>query len=165
MAQDKKAASAEAASPSAPEEAQQAGFAIEKLYIKDASIEVPNAPQIFTERTAPQVNVELANNAKKLDDGVFDVAIKVTVTAKIDENTAFLVEVVQAGIFGVRNIPEENLEVILAITCPNILFPYAREAISDMVTRAGFMPVLLNPINFEALYQQQKQAEASGEPN
>ena len=164
MAKDKNTASAEAAPSPAPEQ-QQAGFAIEKLYIKDASIEVPNAPKIFTERTAPQVNVELANNAQRLDNGVFDVAIKVTVTAKIGENTAFLVEVVQAGIFAVRNIPDENLEVILAITCPNILFPYAREAISDMVTRAGFMPVLLNPINFEALYQQQKQTENAGAPN
>jgi preprotein translocase subunit SecB len=141
------------------EQAQQAGFGIEKLYIKDASIEVPNAPQIFTNRTAPQVNVELANSASRLDDGVFEVSIKVTVTAKIEENTAFLVEVTQAGIFGIRGIPDENLEMILAITCPNILFPYAREAVSDMVTRAGFMPVLLNPINFEALYAQQKMEE------
>jgi preprotein translocase subunit SecB len=138
------------------EQSAQAGFGIEKLYIKDASIEVPNAPQVFTNRTAPQVNVELANSASKLDDGVFEVSIKVTVTAKIEDNTAFLVEVTQAGIFAIRGIPDENLEMILAITCPNILFPYAREAVSDMVTRAGFMPVLLNPINFEALYAQQK---------
>jgi preprotein translocase subunit SecB len=138
----------------------QPGFAIEKLYVKDASIEVPNAPQIFTNRTAPQVNVELGNSATRLDEGVFEVAIKVTVTAKIEETTAFLVEVTQSGIFGIRGIPDENLEMVLAITCPNILFPYAREAISDMVTRAGFMPVLLNPINFEALYAQQ-QAESN----
>lgn len=143
------------------EEAAQAGFAIEKLYVKDASIEVPNAPQIFTDRTAPQINVELGNSATRLEDGVYEVAIKVTVTAKIEEKTAFLVEATQAGIFGIRNIPDENLEMVLAITCPNILFPYAREAVSDMVTRAGFMPVLLNPINFEALYAQQ-QAETSG---
>ena len=81
------------------------------------------------------------------------------------ENTAFLVEVVQAGIFALRNIPDENLDVIAAVTCPNILFPYAREAVSDMVTRAGFAPVLLNPINFEALYMQQKEAAAAGQPN
>jgi preprotein translocase subunit SecB len=140
------------------------GFAIEKLYIKDASIEVPNAPQIFTERTPPQVSVELGNNAQKLDEGVYEVAIKVTVTAKIGENVAFLVEVVQAGIFVIRNVPDENLGVIAAVTCPNILFPYAREAVSDMVTRAGFAPVLLNPINFEALYMQQQQ-QAAGQPN
>lgn len=159
MAKDNKAA------PKA-EEAAQAGFAIEKLYVKDASIEVPNAPQIFTDRTPPQVNVELGNSATKLDEGVFEVAIKVTVTAKIEENTAFLVEVTQAGIFGIKGIPDENLEMILAITCPNILFPYAREAVSDMVTRAGFMPILLNPINFEALYaQQQAEAGSADAPN
>jgi preprotein translocase subunit SecB len=137
-------------------------FGIEKLYIKDASLEVPNAPQIFTDRTSPQVSVELANAAQKIEDGIFDVSIKVTVTAKIGDKTAFLVEVAQAGIFVVRNMSEENLEPVLAVACPNILFPYAREAISDLVTRAGFMPVLLNPINFEALYMQQKQAEESG---
>jgi len=137
-------------------EAAQPGFAIEKLYVKDASIEVPGAPQIFTNRTAPQINVELGNSATKLDDGVFEVSIKVTVTAKIEETTAFLVEATQSGIFAIKGIPDENLEAVLAITCPNILFPYAREAVSDMVTRAGFMPVLLNPINFEALYAQQQ---------
>ncbi len=143
----------------------QPGFAIEKLYIKDASVEVPNAPQVYTDRTAPQVSVELGNTAQKLDEGVFEVAIKVTVTAKMGDNVAFLVEVVQAGIFAIRNVPEENLELIAAVTCPNILFPYAREAVSDLVTRAGFAPVLLNPINFEALYMQQKEAAAAGKPN
>lgn len=155
-----KAAPKKEAEVNEAEQSAQAGFSIEKLYIKDASIEVPNAPQIFTNRTAPQVNVELANSATKLEEGVYEVSIKVTVTAKIEDNTAFLVEVTQAGIFGIRGIPDENLEMVLAITCPNILFPYAREAISDMVTRAGFMPVLLNPINFEALYAQQ-QAEGN----
>lgn len=149
----------------AAEQNTQPGFAIEKLYVKDASIEVPNAPQIFTDRTPPQVNVELGNSAQKLDEGIYEVSIKVTVTAKMGENTAFLVEVVQAGIFAIRNVPDENLEPIAAITCPNILFPYAREAVSDMVTRAGFAPVLLNPINFEALYMQQKEAAAAGKPN
>ena len=157
MAKDNKEAAAEAAPA---DQNAQPGFGIEKLYVKDASIEVPNAPQIFTERTAPQVNVELGNSAVRLDDGVFEVAIKVTVTAKIGDKTAFLVEATQAGIFAIRNLPNENLEIILGVTCPNILFPYAREAVSDMVTRAGFAPVLLNPINFEALYMQQKQQQA-----
>ncbi len=164
MAKENNAASNEAAQA---EQNAQPGFGIEKLYVKDASIEVPNAPQIFTERTAPQVNVELGNAAQRLDEGIFGVSIKVTVTAKIGEKTAFLVEVTQAGIFAIRNVPEENLEAILAVTCPNILFPYAREAVSDMVTRAGFAPVLLNPINFEALYMQQKQQaeNATTKPN
>jgi preprotein translocase subunit SecB len=161
MAKDSKAA-AEAAGT----EQVQSGFSIEKLYVKDASIEVPNAPQIFTNRTAPQISIELGNSATRLDEGVFEVAIKVTVTAKIEEATAFLVEVTQTGIFGIRGIPDENLEMVLAITCPNILFPYAREAVSDMVTRAGFMPVLLNPINFDALYAQQKMEQNPSEvPN
>jgi preprotein translocase subunit SecB len=142
-------------------------FSIEKLYVHDASIEVPNAPAIFTERTTPQINVELGNAVEQVQDGIFNVSIKVTVTAKIEDKTAFLVEVNQSGIFAIRNVPQENLEPILSVACPNILFPYAREAISDMVTRAGFMPVLLNPINFEALYlqQQQQAAQAAGAPN
>lgn len=173
MATDKKAASIEAT----PEQAEQAsnenqqaqpGFGIEKLYVRDASIEVPNAPQIFTDRTAPEVSVELGNSVQKLDDGVFEVALKVTVTAKMNDKTAFLVEVTQAGIFAIRNVPDENMEGIVSITCPNILFPYAREAVSDMVTRAGFAPVLLSPINFEALFMQQKQQQsenAGAKPN
>lgn len=142
------------------EQAQQPGFSIEKIYIKDASLEIPNAPQIFTDRTQPQVSIELGNFAQALEAGVFEVAIKVTVTSKIEDKTVFLVEVTQAGIFQIRNVPEENLDMIIGITCPNILFPYAREAVSDLVVRAGFMPVLLNPINFEALFAQQKQQQA-----
>ncbi|MDP1658742.1 MAG: protein-export chaperone SecB [Methylotenera sp.] len=144
----------------AQEQAQQPGFSIEKIYIKDASLEIPNAPQIFTDRTQPQVSIELGNFAQALEAGVFEVAIKVTVTSKIEDKTVFLVEVTQAGIFQIRNVPEENLDMIIGITCPNILFPYAREAVSDLVVRAGFMPVLLNPINFEALFAQQKQQQA-----
>ena len=166
MAKQDKANNENVANENTAEQEAQPGFGIEKLYVKDASIEVPNAPQIFTERTAPQVNVELGNSALKLDEGIFEVAIKVTVTAKIGDKTAFLVEATQAGIFAIRNVPADNLEPILAVTCPNILFPYAREAVSDMVTRAGFAPVLLNPINFEALYMQQKQqAENAAKAN
>lgn len=138
---------------------QQPGFAIEKIYIKDLSLEIPHAPQIFIQRESPQVSIELGNTATVLDEGVYQVVITVTVTSKIADKTVFLVEVAQAGIFQMRNIPEENVEMILSVTCPNILFPYAREAVSDIVTRAGFPPVLLNPINFEALYAQQKQQQ------
>lgn len=143
------------------EQNQQAGFSIEKIYVKDASLEIPNAPQIFTDRTAPQVSIELGNAAQMLEEGIFEVSIKVTVTSKIEDKTVFLVEVTQAGIFQIRNVPEENLEMIAGITCPNILFPYAREAVSDLVVRAGFPPVLLNPINFEALFAQKKQQQAN----
>lgn len=144
----------------ATEQEQQPGFSIEKIYVKDASLEIPNAPQIFTDRTPPQVGIELSNRAQILEDGVFEVAIKVTVTSKIEDKTVFLAEVEQAGIFQIRNLPEENVEMVVGITCPNILFPYAREAVSDLVVRAGFQPVLLNPINFEALFAQQKQQQA-----
>ena len=143
------------------EQSQQAGFSIEKIYVKDVSLEIPNAPQIFTDRSAPQVSIELGNAAQMLEEGVFEVSIKVTVTSKIEDKTVFLVEVTQAGIFQIRNVPEESLEMIAGITCPNILFPYAREAVSDLVVRAGFPPVLLNPINFEALFAQQKQQQAN----
>ncbi len=162
MAKDNNNAAIDDAVASNPvDENAQPGFAIEKLYVKDASLEIPNAPQIFTDRTPPQVSVELGNSAQKLDEGIYEVAIKVTVTSKIGEKVAFLVEATQAGIFGIRNVPDDNMEMILAITCPNILFPYAREAVSDLVTRAGFAPVLLNPINFEALYMQQKEQAAN----
>ena len=153
MAKDDNKAAAE-------EQTQQAGFSIEKIYLKDASLEIPNAPQIFTDRSQPQVGIELSNFAQQLEDNVFEVAIKVTVTSKIEDKTVFLVEVTQAGIFQIRGVPEENLEMIVGITCPNILFPYARESVSDLVVRAGFQPVLLNPINFEALFAQQKQQQA-----
>lgn len=141
---------------------QQPAFGIEKIYVKDLSLEIPNAPQIFMERTAPQVGIELSNTANKIDDGIFEVTTKVTVTSKIEDKTVFLVEVAQAGIFQIRNVPDENLEIILSVTCPNIIFPYLREVVSDLVVRAGFPPVLLNPINFEALYAQQKQQQAAG---
>ncbi len=145
----------------AQEQAQQPGFGIEKIYVKDASLEIPHAPQIFTDRTQPQVSIELGNFAQQIEENIFEVAIKVTVTSKIADKTVFLVEVTQAGIFQISNVPAENIELIVGITCPNILFPYARETVSDLVVRAGFQPVLLNPINFEALFAQQKQQEAA----
>jgi len=140
-------------------------FAIEKLYVKDLSLEVPSAPEIYLERESPEVNIQLQTAVKGLGDGAFEVTLTVTVTAKLVEKTVFLVEVGQAGIFRVKNVPEDNLEPILSIACPNILFPYAREVVSDSITRAGFAPVLLQPVNFEALYtaraQQQAAVEAS----
>jgi preprotein translocase subunit SecB len=143
----------------AQEQAQQPGFSIEKIYVKDASLEIPNAPQIFTDRTQPQVSIELTNVAQQIEENIFEVAIKVTVTSKIEDKTVFLVEVTQAGIFQISNVPAENIELIVGITCPNILFPYARESVSDLIVRGGFQPVLLNPINFEALFAQQKQQQ------
>ena len=154
MAEDQVAASQENS-----EQDQQPVFGIEKIYVKDLSLEIPNAPQIFIQRESPQVSIELGNNVNMLEEGVFEVVITVTVTSKIEDKTVFLIEVAQAGIFQVRNVPAESLEMIAGVTCPNILFPYARQTVSDIVTRAGFPPVLLNPINFEALYAQQKQQQ------
>ena len=139
----------------------QPGFALEKLYLKDVSVEVPNAPEIFVERDAPKISIELNNEAKPLADGYYEIALQITVTSKIGEQTAFVVDIVQAGIFVIKNIPEDGLEAVIAITCPNILFPYAREAISNFTVKAGFNPVQLQPINFEALYMQEKQKKDS----
>jgi preprotein translocase subunit SecB len=135
-------------------------YSIEKIYVKDLSLEVPNAPQIFLEREAPQVDVQLHHVSSKVDEGVFQTELTLTITAKIGEKTMFLVEANQAGIFAIRNVPEGDLDPILGISNPNILYPYVRETVSDAIVRAGFPPVLLNPVNFEALYQAQKQHNA-----
>ena len=122
-------------------------FSIERLYVKDLSLEVPHAPQIFLEQGEPEVDMRVSTGSQKLEDGYYNVDVTVTVTAKLDnERTMFLNEVTQSGIFRLENIP----------------VPYAREAVSGTVTRAGFPPVLLAPINFEAIYQQQQEAEAAG---
>ena len=142
-------------------EEQKPGFALEKLYLKDVSVEVPNAPEIFTERDAPKISIELNNEAKPLADGYYEIALQITVTSKIGKQTAFVVDIVQAGIFVIKNIPEDGLEAVIAITCPNILFPYAREAVANFTVKAGFNPVQLQPINFEALYMQQQQKKDS----
>ncbi|MBL8430567.1 MAG: protein-export chaperone SecB [Dechloromonas sp.] len=138
-------------------------FGIEKLYIKDLSVEVPNAPEIFLEREQPQIEIQLNTGGRAVGDGVYEVVLTVTVTAKMGEKTVFLVEVGQAGIFRIQNVPEEQLEPLIAVACPNILFPYAREAVSDAVGRAGFQPIVLQPVNFESMYMQrlqQQEAEA-----
>jgi preprotein translocase subunit SecB len=136
-------------------------FSIEKLYLKDLSVEVPNAPAIFLERESPQVEIQLGTNAQGLGDDAYEVTLTVTVTARIEDKTVFLVEVGQAGIFRIFGVPEENIEPLVAVACPNILFPYAREVVSDAITRAGFSPVILQPVNFEGMYMARMQeAEA-----
>lgn len=136
-------------------EAQQPVFSIEKIYVKDLSLEVPNAPQVFLQAEAPQLEVQLSNASQSIDGVLFESSVSFTVTAKVGDKTLFLVEAVQAGIFQIRGIPEGELPAVLGIVCPNVLFPYARETVSDIVNRAGFPPVLLAPVNFEAIYQQQ----------
>lgn len=129
-------------------------FSIEKIYVKDLSLEIPHAPKVFLERNQPQVEVQLQSEGQALDQGLYEVTVTVTVTAKLAERTMFLVEAGQAGIFQIRNLPTSDMDPILSIACPNILFPYLRETVSDLVIRAGFPPVLLAPVNFEAIYQQ-----------
>ena len=139
-------------------------FGIEKLYVKDLSLEVPNAPEIFLEREQPQIEIQLNTGGRGVGEGVFEVVLTVTVTAKMGEKTVFLVEVGQAGIFRIQNVPEEQMEPLIAVACPNILFPYAREAVSDAVSRAGFQPIVLQPVNFEGMYMQRLQQAEAGAP-
>jgi preprotein translocase subunit SecB len=137
----------------------QATFQIEKIYVKDLSLEIPNAPQIFTQQAQPQLEVRLDTAAAPFSEGYFEASVSATVTAKVGDKTVFLAEAVQAGIFQVRNIQPDDLNPLLGIACPTILFPYLRETISDLVMRGGFPPVLLAPVSFEALYVQRLQQE------
>jgi preprotein translocase subunit SecB len=143
-------------------DAEQPSFQIEKLYVKDLSLEVPNAPQVFMQTDAPQLEIQVSNQAAQFSDGLFDVSVTVTVTARAGEKTIFLAEVAQAGIFSVRGIAEADLEPLLAVACPTILYPYAREAISDLVTRAGFPAVVLQPVSFEQMYVERRRQGAEG---
>lgn len=134
---------------------QGASLTIERIYIKDLSLENPGAPQSFAAQAAPQVEVSLRSRGEQLEEGVFECVLTLTVTAKTGDKTLFLVEATQAGIFKITGVPLADIQPILGIHCPTILFPYVRETIADAVSRAGFPPVHLDPINFELLYQQQ----------
>src|SRR3990172_3797927 len=138
-------------------ESPQPTFAIEKIYLRDLSVEVPNAPEAFLEREAPSVEVSIRSNSRAVQDGMFEVVLTVTITAKVNDKTMFLVEAAQAGVFQIRNVPQQDMGPVLGIACPNTLFPYVRETISTVTSRAGFMPVVLAPMNFESIYQQQLQ--------
>jgi preprotein translocase subunit SecB len=139
-------------------------FSIEKVFVKDISLEIPNSPQVFLEREAPTVDIQLHHNSSQVDEGVYQTVLTVTVTAKVKDKTMFLVEVGQAGVFVIRNIPAGELDAVLGIACPNILFPYAREVVADTTVRAGFPPVVLNPVNFESIYQQAVQQQQAAAP-
>jgi preprotein translocase subunit SecB len=141
----------------------QASFNIEKIYVKDLSLELPNAPQVFMQTEAPQLDVQIHNESQHMQDALYEVVVTVTVTAKAADKTMFLAEVAQAGIFSIVNVPAEDLDPLLGIGCPTILYPYAREAVSDMVTRGGFPPVVLAPVSFEALYLQRHQQQPAGD--
>ena len=132
-------------------------FHLQKIYLKDTSFETPNSPAVFTEQWEPDVNVELQTSGTPLSDEVHEVVLTVTVTAKLDDKTAYLVEVHQAGVFTATGFAEDELGHLLGSYCPSVLFPYAREAISDLVTKGGFPQLLLAPVNFDALYAQHRQ--------
>jgi len=155
---------AEAASTEAPK----VEFAIQRIYTKDISFETPNSPQVFQQEWKPEVKVDLDTTSNKLADNVFEVVLTLTVTAKVADKTAFLCEVHQGGIFTLGNMPEPQLAHAVNAYCPNILFPYARETVSNLVNRGSFPQINLAPVNFDALFanyvqqqaEQQKAAEA-----
>lgn len=134
-------------------------FALQRLYTKDVSFEAPNSPKSFTKEWKPEIKVDLNSAARKLDDVHYEVSLRVTITATNEGDTAFLVEVEQAGLFVMSNIPEEQLKPMLGAMCPTILFPYLREQVDALVIKGGFNPLMLAPINFDALYQQRVQQE------
>ncbi|HZQ72535.1 MAG TPA: protein-export chaperone SecB [Burkholderiales bacterium] len=139
---------------------EQPAFQIEKIYVKDLSLESPNAPQVFLQPVQPQLEVQLASDASAVAENYYEVTVTATVTARAGERTLFLAEAVQAGIFSLRNFPKDQLDPLLGIACPNILYPYLRETLSDVVARAGFPPVMLSPVSFEAIYMQRMQQQA-----
>ncbi len=134
-------------------------FGIQRLYVKDLSFEAPASPQIFLEEWQPELNMDLGTKTNALGDDNHEVVLTVTVTVKIKEKTVFLVEVQQAGIFTIKNFPEDQLRPMLGSFCPNILYPYAREAVTDAVVRGGFPQLYLTPVNFDALFQQHEESQ------
>lgn len=145
------------------EEQPQRIFNIEKIYVKDLSLEISDAPLVFLESEAPKVDMQLHIDDKNIKESMHEVVLTVTITAKTKDKTLFLIEVQQAGVFQIINIEAAEMLPILNIVCPNVIFPYMRETVSDIVTRAGFPPVILSPVNFEALYNESKQkAMANG---
>ena len=136
-------------------------FQIQRVYLKDVSLEQPNSPAILLEQAQPSVDIQLGVEAAPVADGIYEICVTATVQTKIKEKTVFLVEAKQAGIFEVRNIPEDQMGAIMGIACPQIVYPYLRANVADLISRAGFPPVHLTEINFQAMYEQQQQAAAA----
>lgn len=153
--------------PQQPQEAeapQQAIFSIEKIYVKDMSLEVPGAPQIFLAGEQPTIDVNIHTSAAVVEQGaLYEVVLSATVTAKLSDRTVFLVEVAQAGLFHIRNLPPQDLDAVLGILCPSTLLPYARESVSSAVSRAGFPPVVLQHMDFNQIFAQSRQQQQAGE--
>jgi preprotein translocase subunit SecB len=136
-------------------------FQIQRMYLKDLSLEQPNAPQILIESQQPQVDINLTLSAENVTEGIFEVCVTATVNTKVGDKTLFLVEAKQAGIFEIRNLPQDQLEGILGIVCPQMVYPYLRAIVSDVCTRAGFPPVLLTEVNFQAMFEAQQAQRAA----
>lgn len=137
-------------------------FNLQRIYLKDLSLEQPNSPQILLDQTQPQVDINLGVSAEGVAEGVFEVCVTATVTTKVADKVLFLVEAKQAGIFEIRNVPQEQMDPIIGIACPTMIYPYLRAIVSDICTRAGFPPILLTEVNFQAMYEaQQEQAAAA----
>ena len=142
---------------------QQPVFSIQRMYLKDLSLEQPNSPQILLEQQQPQVDINLGMAAEAVAEGIFEVTVTATVTTKVGDKTLFLVEAKQAGIFEIRNVPDDQLQGIIGIVCPQMVYPYLRAIVSDICTRAGFPPILLTEVNFQAMFEaQQQQRQAQG---
>jgi preprotein translocase subunit SecB len=139
-------------------------FQIQRVYLKDMSLEQPNSPEILMQQEQPSVDIQLGVETKPVVDGIFEVTVTATVHTKIDDKTVFMVEAKQAGIFEVRNIDPEQIGSILGIACPQIVYPYLRGNVADVIQRAGFPPVHLAEINFQAMYQQQVEAVTQAAP-
>ncbi|MEJ8813752.1 MULTISPECIES: protein-export chaperone SecB [Variovorax] len=144
----------------ADQQAQDPVFQIQRVYLKDLSLEQPNSPAILLEQQQPTVDIQLGVDAQPVTDGIFEITVSATVQTKIGEKTVFLVEAKQAGIFEIRNLPEEQMGPILGIACPQIVYPYLRGNVADVIQRGGFPPVHLAEINFQAMFEQQ-QAQAA----
>jgi len=142
-----------------PNTAEPEKFVIQNVYIKDVSFETPNSPQIFMEQWKPKLELEISNDIKQLNDEMFEIVLNLTSTVKVEEKTAFLVEIHQAGLFAIKGFPNDRMSYMLNAYCPTILFPFAREAVANLVIKGGFQPLWLSPINFDALYAQQKQKQ------
>jgi preprotein translocase subunit SecB len=136
-------------------------FNIQRMYLKDLSLEQPNSPQILLEQQQPQVDINLAMGAEGVAEGIFEVTVTATVTTKVQDKVLFLVEAKQAGIFEIRNVPQEQMQGIISIVCPQMVYPYLRAIVSDVCTRAGFPPILLTEVNFQAMFEAQQQAKAA----
>ena len=140
-------------------------FQIQRVYLKEASLEQPNSPAILLEQEQPSVDIQLGVEAAPVADGVFEVAVTATVHTKIKDKTVFLVEAKQAGIFEIRGVPEDQLGQLMGIACPQIVYPYLRGNVADLIQRGGFPPVHLTEINFQAMYEQQQQAQVAATAN